>query len=136
MTKMTKVEKFALVKAIVESADVTNTHKEMLIEFIDHEVDLLNRKSSKGTQTKTQKENEILLDKLEEALDEMTDFVTISEFQEFSNSDVAKLSNQKLSALLRKLGEDGRKTVVKDTFKKKSFFALASKGFTKKSEQE
>lgn len=132
MTKMTKVEKFALVKAIVESAQTE--HKEMLIEFIDHEVDLLNRKSSKGTQTKTQKENEVLLDRLEEALDEMTDFVTISEFQEFSNSDVARLSNQKLSALLRKLIDKG--TVEKDTFKKKSFFALIDKGFTKKSEQE
>lgn len=132
MTKMTKVEKFALVKAIVESAQTP--HKEMLIEFIDHEVDLLNRKSSKGTQTKTQKENEVLLDRLEEALDEMTDFVTISEFQEFSNSDVARLSNQKLSALLRKLIDKG--TVEKDTFKKKSFFALTDKGFTKKSEQE
>lgn len=130
-TKMTKVEKFALVRAIVESAQTEN--KEMLIEFIDHEVDLLNRKSSKGTQTKTQKENEILLDQLEEALEEMTDFVTITEFQEFSNSDVAKLSNQKLSALLRKLIDKG--TVEKDTFKKKSFFALTAKGFTKKSEQ-
>lgn len=132
MTKMTKVEKFALVKAIVESAQTEN--KAMLIEFIDHEVDLLNRKSSKGTQTKTQKENEILLDRLEEALEEMTSFVTISEFQEFSNSDVAKLSNQKLSALLRKLVERG--TVEKDTFKKKSYFALKEMGFTKKSEQE
>ena len=132
MTKMTKVEKFALVKAIVKSAQTE--HKEMLLDFIDHEVDLLNRKSSKNTQTKTQKENEILLDQLEEALEEMTDFVTITEFQEFSHSEVAKLSNQKLSALLRKLIDKG--TVEKDTFKKKSFFALTDKGFTKKSEQE
>lgn len=130
MTKMTKVEKFALVSAIVEASVTEN--KEMLLDFLAHEVDLLNRKSSKNTQTKTQKENEILLDRLEEALEEMTDWVTISEFQEFSDADVAKLSNQKLSALLRKLGDDGRKTVVKTTVKKKSYFALASKGFEKK----
>lgn len=130
MTKMTKMEKFAMVKAMLESSNAEQ--KDMLIEFVEHEMDLLSRKSSKGTQTKTQKENEILLDRLEEALEEMTDWVTISEFQEFSCADVARLSNQKLSALLRKLGDDGRKTVVKDTVKKKSYFALASKGFEKK----
>lgn len=130
MTKMTKMEKFAMVKAMLESSNVEQ--KDMLIEFVEHEMDLLSRKSSKGTQTKTQKENEILLDRLEEALEEMTDWVTISEFQEFSCADVARLSNQKLSALLRKLGDDGRKTVVKDTVKKKSYFALVSKGFEKK----
>ena len=125
MTKMTKVEKFALVSAIVEASATEN--KEMLLDFLAHEVDLLNRKSSKNTQTKTQKENEILLDRLEEALEEMTDWVTISEFQEFSCADVARLSNQKLSALLRKLIDRG--SVVKTTEKKKSYFALTSKGF-------
>ena len=125
MTKMTKMEKFAMVKAMLESSNVEQ--KDMLIEFVEHEMDLLSRKSSKGTQTKTQKENEILLDRLEEALEEMTDWVTISEFQEFSCADVARLSNQKLSALLRKLIDRG--SVVKTTEKKKSFFALTSKGF-------
>lgn len=125
MTKMTKMEKFAMVKAMLESSNAEQ--KDMLIEFVEHEMDLLSRKSSKGTQTKTQKENEILLDCLEEALEEMTDWVTISEFQEFSCADVARLSNQKLSALLRKLIDRG--SVVKTTEKKKSFFALASKGF-------
>lgn len=128
MTKMTKVEKFALVSAIVKAC--ASEHKDMLLEFIDHEVDLLNRKSSKNTQTKIQKENEILLAQLEEALEEMTDWVTISEFQEFSSADVAKLSNQKLSALLRKLIDRG--FVVKTTVKKKSYFALVSKGFEEK----
>lgn len=130
MTKMTKMEKFAIVKAMIEGSNTE--HKDMLIEFIEHEMDLLSRKSSKNTLTKTQKENEILLDQLEEAFEEMTDWVTISEFQEFSSAEVAKLSNQKLSALLRKLGDNGRKTVVKDTVKKKSYFALVSKGFEKK----
>lgn len=125
MTKMTKMEKFAMVKAMLENSNVEQ--KGMLIEFVEHEMDLLSRKSSKGTQTKTQKENEILLDRLEEALEEMTDWVTISQFQEFSCEDVARLSNQKLSALLRKLIDRG--SVVKTTEKKKSFFALASKGF-------
>jgi predicted transcriptional regulator len=125
MTKMTKMEKFAMVKAMLESSNAEQ--KDMLIEFVEHEMDLLSRKSSKGTQTKTQKENEILLDRLEEALEEMTDWVTISEFQEFSCADVARLSNQKLSALLRKLIDRG--SVVKTTEKKKSYFALTSKGF-------
>jgi hypothetical protein len=110
------MEKFAMVKAMLESSNAEQ--KDMLIEFVEHEMDLLSRKSSKGTQTKTQKENEILLDRLEEALEEMTDWVTISEFQEFSCADVARLSNQKLSALLRKLIDRG--SVVKTTEKKKT----------------
>lgn len=117
--KLTKKEMFAMVIAVVENAEVAE--KEEMIKFLEHEVELLtNRKS--GGQTKTQKENVLLMEQLEVALREIGKPVTISEFMKESTHEVATLSNQKLSALLKKLVEAGK--VVKTTEKKKSFFSV------------
>lgn len=118
--KMTKKEMFAMVIAVVKNVEVEA--KEEMLNFLAHEVELLEKKSSKSGTTKTQKENIVLMEQLEEALGEMTEAVTISEFQAKSTHEVATLSNQKLSALLKKLVESGK--VVKTVEKKKSYFAL------------
>ena len=118
---MTKKEMFAMVQAVVENTNVEN--KAEMVAFIEHEIELLNKKSSKSGQTKTQKENEILKEELIVALSEMEKPVTISEFQEKSTVPVAGLSNQKLSALLNQLVKAER--VVKTVEKKKSYFAVA-----------
>ena len=119
--KMTKKEMFAIVQAVVENATVEN--KAEMIAFIEHEIELLNKKSSKSGQTKTQKENEILKEELMVALTEMEKPVTISNFCELTSHPVGKLSNQKLSALLNQLVKAGK--VVKTVEKKKSYFAVA-----------
>lgn len=121
MKKMTKKEMFAMVIGVVENAEVEN--KAEMLGFLAHEVELLNKKSSKSGETKTQKENKVLMEQLKSALAEMSAPVTISEFQEKSTHEVATLSNQKLSALLKKLVESHE--VVKTSEKKKSYFALA-----------
>lgn len=118
--KMTKKEMFAMVQAVVENATVEN--KAEMIAFIEHEIELLNKKSSKSGQTKTQKENEILKEQLLSAFAEMEKPVTISEFQELSEEPVANLSNQKLSALLNQLVKAEK--MVKTIEKKKSHFSL------------
>ena len=118
--KMTKKEMFAMVMEVVEKATVEN--KAEMIGFIEHEIELLNKKSSKSGQTKTQKENELLKEQLLSAFAEMKEPVTISEFQEKSNEPVAQLSNQKLSALLNQLVKAEK--MVKTVEKKKSYFAL------------
>lgn len=120
MKKMTKREMFAMVQAVVENANVEN--KAEMLNFIEHEIELLNKKSSKSGQTKTQKENEILKEQLLSAFAEMKEPVTISEFQELSKSPVAQLTNQKLSALLNQLVKAGK--MVKTVEKKKSHFSL------------
>lgn len=120
-TKLTKKEKFAMVIALVESVECGS--KEEMLEFLNHEVELLEKKNSKTGQTKVQKENEVLLDQLEMAMEEFDKPVTVSEFMKESTHEIATLSNQKLSALFKKLCED-RKTVVKTVEKKKSYFAL------------
>lgn len=120
MTKMTKKEMFAMVIAVVENAEVENRAE--MLEFLNHEVDLLAKKSSKSGETKKQKENKVLADQLFSALAEMSEPLTISDFQEKSTHEVATLSNQKLSALLKMLIAEGR--VVKTIEKKRSFFSV------------
>lgn len=116
--KMTKKEYFAILKAMVEQSDMDN--KEGAIAFIDHEVELLNKKSAKSGETKTQKENAEILAKIKAALVEVGKPVTITELQSAS-AEMAQYSNQKLSALLKKLVDNGE--VVKTTEKKKSYFS-------------
>ena len=116
-TKLTKVEKFAMVLELVKG-------NEMLEEFINHEIELLSNKKKGTGKTKVQKENEELKVQLVSALAELGKKVTVSEFMAQSTSAVATLSNQKLSALLRQLVEEGK--VVKTSEKKKSYFEVVT----------
>lgn len=120
--KMTKKEMFAMVIGVVKATEVEN--KEEMVAFLNHEIELLEKKSSKTGTTKTQKENLVLMEQLKEAFKEMEKPVTISEFQALSTHEVATLSNQKLSALLKKLTEGENAPMVKTVEKKKSYFSL------------
>lgn len=113
--KLTKRDYFSQLREIV--SDNAN-----LVAFIDHELELLDKKNSSNGQTKTQKENELIMDTIVAELAEIAKPVTITEFQSAS-AKMAEYSNQKLSALLKKLVDNGR--VVKTTEKKKSFFSVA-----------
>ena len=120
--KMTKKEWFVEIKAIVEKTELNEEKKAGMIEFINHEVELLEKKHSKSGQTKTQKENLEIMEKIMIALAEAGKPVTITELQN-ENVEMAEYSNQKLSALLKKLVDGGR--VVKTQEKKKSYFSVA-----------
>ena len=122
MTKrMTKKEMFAVIAETINAVEVEN--KAEMLNFINHEIELLEKKSGKSGQTKTQKENELLKAELLTALGEMDKPVTISEFCEKTSHPVGKLSNQKLSALLNQMVK--AETVIKTVEKKKSYFAVA-----------
>ena len=112
--KLTKKEYFAKIRAIV----IDNPD---LVSFVDHEIELLEKKNSSKGQTKTQKENELIMDNIVKALSEIGRPVTITEFQSASE-EMAQYSNQKLSALFKKLTENG--SVIKTTDKKKSYFSV------------
>lgn len=120
--RITKKEYFAMVAGVVEQANPTN--KEELLAFINHEVELLEKKSSKSGQTKTQKENEGILKTIVECLATDRTPMTITELQG-AYTELADFSNQKLSALMKKLVDNG--TVTKTIDKKKSYFVLADK---------
>ena len=93
-----------------------------LVAFIDHELELLDKKSSSKAPTKTQQENENIMVTIKNELAQIGRPVTITELQGESE-ELASYSNQKLSALLKKLVDTNQ--VVKVVDKKKSYFSIA-----------
>ena len=118
-SKMTKKDWFATIRAMVEGSG--NEREDEILAFIDHEVELLEKKSNKSGQTKTQKENVEVVAKIENALREVGKAVTITELQTASE-EMSAYSNQKLSALLKQMVSKG--TVVRIEDKKKAYFSL------------
>jgi len=114
--KITKKENYASLRAIAEDLNRTD-----LVAFIDHEVELLNKRAAHPTLTKTQKENLELVEVVFNALSEINAPVTVSDFLAQSSLE---MSNQKASALLKKLVDSER--VVKVTEKGKSYFSVAN----------
>ena len=117
--KLTKKDYFNQLLAIKEVSA-----NEGLVGFINHEIELLAKKSGKSGQTKTQKENEVILKTIVECLATDRTPMTITELQG-AYTKLADFSNQKLSALMKKLVDNG--TVTKTIDKKKSYFVLADK---------
>ena len=112
--KKTKREFFGEIREIVkENAE--------LVAFIDHELELLDKKTS-AKSTKVNTEQVELMEKIVSALNEIGRSVTISELQK-ENAEMAEYSNQKLSAMLKKLVDN--KQVTKMIDKKKSYFMVA-----------
>lgn len=112
--KKTKREFFGEIREIVKE----NTE---LVAFIDHELELLDKKTS-AKSTKVNTEQVELMEKIVDALNEISRSVTISELQK-ENAEIAEYSNQKLSAMLKKLVDN--KQVTKMVDKKKSYFMVA-----------
>ena len=115
--RMTKKEYFAQLMEVVVNAGVDNEVE--LVNFITHEVELLSKKSN--VKTKAQKENEALVEVVYQALVEVAHPVTVTELQGV-NAEVGEMSNQKVSALLKKLVDAQRVNKVVD--KKKSYFSV------------
>lgn len=116
--KITKRDNFNKLLTIKEVAEDTQ-----LVEFINHELELLDRKSANHSTAKTanQKANEEIKTKIVDALVQLGKS-TISELQAGSE-EMAEYSNQKLSALLKQLVDS--KQVVRTMDKKKAYFEVA-----------
>ena len=119
MKKMTKKEMFAMVMEVVANSSVEN--KAEMKDFIAHEIELLEKKSSKSGQSKTQKENEILKAEILEELKKINAPVTVSGFQEITRFCPPNYSNQKISALLNQLARAG--LIEKKIERKHSYFS-------------
>ena len=114
--KITKAQMFAMIKA--EVAD-----KPEMVEFIDHELELLARKSSSKKQTKTQIENAALKEEILEVLSTLENGATASEMIK-ADTRFALLSNQKMATMLNQLVADHK--VAKTTEKGKSIFSVVT----------
>lgn len=117
VVKVTKKERFTQLLAIKEvSANAE------LVKFINHELELLEKKSGSKKQTETQKANEMLMKVIADALATCEKAVTVSELMKTETFKDTDYSNQKLSAMLKKMVDNG--TVVRTVEKKKSYFSL------------
>ena len=117
--KMTKREKFEMLKALV--AD-----NAMLVEFIDHEIELLDKKKSNGN-AKANEKMEKSVELVYNALVSVGRAVTASEL--IAETDLSELANesgvvspQKVSAMFKKLKEQDK--VESYTDKKKTYFRI------------
>ena len=113
--KVTKRERFEQIKALVsDNAE--------LVAFIDHEIELLNKKNSRsGKPTKTQVENESIKAQIISVLERINKPVTVTQL--LAESEFAGLSNQRVSALLTQLRKNGK--VVRTVEKKVAFYSIA-----------
>ena len=116
--KITKKERFAQLYTVVDNSNAKD--KLELLGFIDHEIELLEKKTSKPTMTATQKANLEILDTIRATLAEVGKEATISELIKTEN--LKNYTNQKISALMKKLVDGGE--VVKTQNKKVSYFKL------------
>ena len=120
--RLTKKDYFEMIKGIcVDRVDIVN--------FCNHEIELLSRKNSKSGATKTQKENEIVANMLIEELAKVGKPITITDLM--NTSEIIKgytlengnnLTNQKISAIFKQLVESQK--IVKVVDKKKSYFSI------------
>lgn len=108
--KTTKKEFFNILLGIEEIAN-----NEELTNFINHEIELIEKKSSsrKTTLTKTQKEN---LELIEIVYEELKSFDKPMQIKELiANSEkLANYSSSKVSALMTKLKNDNRVTRIEE----------------------
>lgn len=120
--KITKKEMFAQVIAMAQGQEVSVSADE-IVAFAEHEIELLNKKA--GTKSKKETandtENARLMEVIVEILTGSEKAMTVSELMT-ANADLGELSNQKVSALMKKLVDGGR--VQKSTDKRKSVFSI------------
>ena len=123
IVKITKKDNFSSIRKIL----VDNDAPTALIDFIDHEVELLEKKSASRKPSKAQTVTTELREIVEGILSEATAPLTISEIQ--SADDRLKIyngepvSNQRVSAILTKMIAEG--IVFKKVDHRKNYYAIA-----------
>ena len=113
ITKATRFNQLLSIDAVKSNPD--------LVAFIEHELELLAKKNASDKKpTATQIANNGIKETI---LDTLADnkVMTITEMQK-ANADLADLSNQKISALVRQLIAEG--LVKKEEIKRKAYFSL------------
>ena len=115
-TKLTKAQKFAMLRAIPAVAD-----NAMLVEFIDHEVELLSKKNSAEKKpTAQQTANEGIKTAIVEGMEPNRLYTVTEIIKEIP--ECADMTNQRVSALVRQLMDAGRVKRTED--KRKAYFSL------------
>ena len=113
-TKVTKRMRFEQIKSLISD-------NEELVAFIDHEIELLDKKNSRsGKPTKTQVENETIKNTIFNTLQTTNKPMTVTQL--LATEELNGLSNQKVSALLTQLRESNK--VVRTVEKKVAYYSI------------
>lgn len=118
--KITKRDNFISIIEVLKGAERTD-----LVEVMEHEIELLDKKKASGKMTKTQVANEDIKALIIEELTRLAKPVSITELISESAEIAEKCgnSNQKVSALMTQLKNAG--AVVRTTEGKKALFSVA-----------
>ena len=118
--KITKRDSFISIIEVLKGVERTD-----LVEVMEHEIELLDKKKASGKMTKTQVANEDIKALIIEELARLAKPVSITELI-FESTEIAEKcgnSNQKVSALMTQLKNAG--AVVRTTEGKKALFSVA-----------
>ena len=117
MTKMTKREKFEMLSKLPEVQS-----NEILREFITHEMELLEKKSSAPKKpTAQQKANASIADAILNGMEQGRAYTITEIIKEIP--ECAELTNQRVSAIIRPLITERK--IVRTEDKRKVYFSLA-----------
>lgn len=119
--KMTKKDWFAVMKEVVENAEMPKEEKEGALAFIKREMELLSKKSSNSRDSKKQKENKALAEVVLVELGKMTKPVAVAELINASEM-LNGYSTQKLTPILK--GLETEKKVVVTVEKKRNYYSV------------
>ena len=126
MANMTYVEAIEVAISTLahapEGNDIVDESNATVIEKLEALKAQLEKRSSTKTPTKTQKENEVIMERIVDALADAGKPITVTELLAHGIEGY-ELTNQKTSALLRKLKDAGR--VTKTIEGKKAVFSIA-----------
>lgn len=112
--RVTKKMNFERIIEVIREANVEDA--DALIECLEHEIELVSKKRT--GMTKTQKENEVLVEKIYEVINDQP--ATVTDIYAKAKDIEGITSSQKVAALIKKLMEAGKVDRIPD--KKKAYF--------------
>lgn len=125
--KITKKEYFGMLVNIVKASD--SKDKDDLLNFIGHELELLENKSNRLKESATKATHQPIMNAIKEVLSEKKEPINIADLLKDNRlstykegEEVKEMSNQKLSSMLKRLVDAGE--VERKVIKRKSYFEL------------
>lgn len=118
--KMTKKETINLLIDVLQGNQEVED-MQIFIDYLVNERNLLEKKSSKSSPSKTQIENEKIKEVIVEVLTESDTPLSITEIQK-ANEELSTLSNQKISSLLTQLKVEN--IIIRTEVKGKVYFGI------------
>lgn len=117
--KITKKEIYAELLALEEVKS-----NPMYVEFIQHEIELLSRpRKRSGAPTAKQIENQKIGEEIVSIIRELGEPASVKMIKEAAPENIAELSTQKISAILRTFVNDG--VLTKEMVKKVTYYSVA-----------